>query len=462
MPSNFVLLPVETQSRELDAKLLLACYLARAGMSTVIGSRQAMHNNIASLPRGIYMAKDFRRPSLRIFRILHGRGCPILAWDEEGVVFYNREFYHRRRVDATALGQVDELFAWNDENRDMLRSAPGYNGAPIHVTGNPRTDLLLPRLRGIFNSDVETLRERFGTFVLINTNFGRVNPGISTRTRNSDPDRGMSDPALAEFVRGTDSFRRQIFEAFLTMVPALADAFPEIRFVVRPHVAENYQVWRDLADGHSNLSAIHEGNVYPWILAGAATIHNGCTTGVEAFLLDRPVISYRPFISDEHEIRLPNMLSATAPDFDDLAGKLSDIMAGEPVIDHDKTLRAEARRVFPNLNGKLAAEHIATHVANFAGRETVPRDVGWLARIGAGAIARKRKWKKQLESNIPGHKNNWRYSHQRFPGVTLEEMTTRRNLFDSLTGDFAGITVKSLGRNLFMVSAERKSSPGRH
>lgn len=99
MSSNLVLLPVETQSRELDAKLLLACYLARAGMKTIIGSRQTMHNEIASIPQGIYLGKDFRRPSLRIFRILRGRGFPILAWDEEGVVFYNRDIYHRRRVE---------------------------------------------------------------------------------------------------------------------------------------------------------------------------------------------------------------------------------------------------------------------------------------------------------------------------------------------------------------------------
>ncbi len=447
-----VLLPIETQSRELDAKLLLACYLAKAGMPTVVGSRQVMHENIASLPGGIYLAKDFRRPSLRLFRILKDRGCPILAWDEEGVVFYNRELYHRRRIDAETLGHVEELFAWNDENRALLANAPGYNNAAIHVTGNPRTDLLLPKLRSIFDEDVKSLRERFGKFVLINTNFGRVNPAVVTGAQKNNPDRGIEDPELAEFVRESLEFKKKIFERFQSLVPELSRAFPDVRIIIRPHVAENYDTWRDAANAHDNVYVLHEGNVYPWLIASEAVIQNGCTTGVEAFLLDRPVISYRPIVSDPHELRLPNILSEPAHDPEKLKAKLADILNGSRSAGRCQTQQAEARRVYPNLVGELAAQRMARHIAAFAGRGTVPRAVPWTTSARSSVAGRMRKMEKQLLSLIPGHKHGGQHSRQRFPGVSLDYMNKRRDQFDMLTGELAGVAIKPLRDNLFVVS----------
>ena len=46
---------------------------------------------------------------------------------------------------------------------------------PIHVTGNPRGDLLRPEMRAFYNKDVGQICNTYGQFILINTNFNHVN-----------------------------------------------------------------------------------------------------------------------------------------------------------------------------------------------------------------------------------------------------------------------------------------------
>ena len=52
-PSSTIIIPVETQVRELDAKLLLACVAAERGFPVIIGSRAFVHYKVSSIPRGI-------------------------------------------------------------------------------------------------------------------------------------------------------------------------------------------------------------------------------------------------------------------------------------------------------------------------------------------------------------------------------------------------------------------------
>jgi hypothetical protein len=52
--NSTLIIPVEEQSREFDAKLLLACVAAERGYPAVLGSRRAIHLSATRLPRGIY------------------------------------------------------------------------------------------------------------------------------------------------------------------------------------------------------------------------------------------------------------------------------------------------------------------------------------------------------------------------------------------------------------------------
>src|SRR5210317_1170781 len=154
-----LLIPVENQVRELDPKLLLACIAARRGFSSVIGSRQQLDFHIASFPRGIYLSKSMTIRSIRMFKILRNLGHEIVAWDEEALVHLPPETYFSRRLSSQAMRYLSHLFAWGQDNVDLWRQYPDLpHGIPIHITGNPRNDMLRSEMHKFFEDDVKRIR----------------------------------------------------------------------------------------------------------------------------------------------------------------------------------------------------------------------------------------------------------------------------------------------------------------
>jgi surface carbohydrate biosynthesis protein len=169
-------IPVEFQIREFDAKLLLACIAAKRGFSSVIGSRQELKLRIASFPGSIYISKDLKSGSGKMFRIMRKLGYEIVAWDEEGLTNLYPEIYYRIRWSPKSLKYVSHLFAWGRNNAELWRESPILPaGTPIHITGNPRGDMLRPEIHDYYNKRVEEIRKTYGDFILINTNFTGVN-----------------------------------------------------------------------------------------------------------------------------------------------------------------------------------------------------------------------------------------------------------------------------------------------
>jgi surface carbohydrate biosynthesis protein len=361
-----LIIPVEIQVRELDSKLLLACAAAERGFVSYLGHRTQVDEAVARLPRGTYLSKSMTRRSTRMFRILRKLGHEIGVWDEEALVYPSAEHYFRRRMSAEALAHVSFLLAWGRDNLEMFRKFPGYDGTPIHVTGHPRIDLLRPELRGFFDAEVAAIRERHGRFVLVNTNFSKVN-GFRHRLEGGLPvppaPRGGA-PGPGGLAPGYLQHKRALFDAFREMVPALGSAFPGRKLVVRPHPNERPEPWQAAAAAHPNVCVVHDGNVVPWLLACDALVHNGCTTAVEAFALDRPAIAYCPVTASEFDSELPNALSHECRDLDGLAGLVARSEAGElPRAPGDRGPRP-VEEFLASLAGELASDRVVDVVAD--------------------------------------------------------------------------------------------------
>ena len=135
-----------------------------------------------------------------------------------------------------------------------------------------------------------------------------------------------------EYAQGLWGHKQAVFEDFQRLIPALDKAFSDHTIIVRPHPTENQEVYQRIADQCERVRVTNEGNVVPWLMGAKALIHNGCTTGVEAYLMRVPAISYRATINkvyDDGFYRLPNMLSHQCFDFEELRVMLQRILAGE-------------------------------------------------------------------------------------------------------------------------------------
>ena len=166
-PSTLII-PIENQVRELDAKLLLGCVASERGYPVVLGSRAFVHYAMHQLPRGVYMAKSMRVLSERMFGIIRQLGHEIVAFDEEGLVRLIDEEYYAARLSPKTVAQVSHLLAWGRDDARVFAAYPAAKGIPIHVTGNPRLDMLRPELRGYLEPEERArLTENLGAIMTL-------------------------------------------------------------------------------------------------------------------------------------------------------------------------------------------------------------------------------------------------------------------------------------------------------
>jgi surface carbohydrate biosynthesis protein len=461
---TILLMPVENQVRELDSKVLLACVAARHGFSSVIGFRREIHFHISSFPPTIYLSKSMTSASDLVFRIMRNLGHEIVAWDEEALVHLPPEIYYSRRLSPVAMALVSHMFAWGQDNAELWRQYSQLpNGAEIDITGNPRNDLLRPEIRPYYEKTVEELRKKYGDFILINTNFNHVNafyPGLNLIVPpdkpGEQPKYGRAAKGMSrEYAEGLRDHKQAIFEKFQQLIPALEKEFPEHNIVVRPHPTENQEIYRNIATQCSRVRVTNEGNVVPWLMATQAVIHNGCTTGVEAYAMSVPAISYRAVVNEYYDYgfyRLPNLLSHQCFDFEELRLTLGKILAGKlgPAAgDERKTLADE---YLAGLDGPLACERIVDVCNKMVdgqseiSRPPLPR---WLKGY---CMANMRTLKRKFKARLPRARNKPEFHRHRYPEISLDEMGERISRFQQVLGDPRELQVEKILGQFFRIS----------
>lgn len=462
-----LILPVENQVREFDSKLLLACVAAERGFPVLLGSRPFVNFAMPRLDRGVFVAKSLRARSALMFNLIRDLGHAIVAWDEESLVRFDSPEYCPWRFSEATFRPLNHLFAWGADDARLFSEYPGNKGVPVHVTGNPRVDLLRKELRGYFLPEVGALRDRFGDFILINTNFSFVNSFVAklnlvVRTGPlkelavSRTGQGMS---LA-FARGLYGHQQAIFDGFRSLMPMLSEWFPNHAIVLRPHPSEDHAVWRKLSSGLANVHVIHEGNVVPWLMACKVLLHNGCTTAVEAAVLDTPSVTYQPVTSGCFDYHLPNSLShqALAPE------QVRELL--EAVLDGDLGSVDEARRreIFnrhlASLEGPLAAERVMDVVQEAGYGSGPPPWPGARKFALAWLVSNARTLLKHINMRRQGHWNSAEYHAHRFPEIGAEEVDRRIRRLGAQLGRFDGIHAQQASRFLFHVVGPETESVG--
>jgi len=442
---RLLIVPSENRTREFDAKLLLGCVAAEAGYRVIVGSRQAIHFWIDRLPPAIYLAKDLRASSARMFGILDKLGHAILAWDEEALVYYTPEHYRAARLHPPALHLTRALFAWGDDNAELWRHSAAYHGAPIFVAGNPRIDLLRAELLPFFANEAARLRLAYGDIILVNSNFASVNHFVPDGAKVAR-DRIACGRALA-FHDDVMAYRAALLEHFLTMVPALARAFPEATIVVRPHPSEDQRVWRSRAAECANVVVCHDGNIVPWLMASRAVVHNGCTTAIEAGLIGKVPIAYQPISSESFDIHRPNQVSRRADSFEQLCRAIAESWNGAAA----PVERARFDGYVAPLGNNLYSERIVGAIQELERAGMLQPRVGRCSRLLGRIRASARRQGKLRQRD--GSEHVARYDAHRFQSMAVEEVRCTVRRLARCLRRFDGVRIAELDRDIFCLSA---------
>ena len=403
----FLYLPIEVASRELHAKLLLTLFAVDRGYEVVIGWKRMMNKNLRYMPPGIVMFKTLTVNDAVAMRAAKKAGHRIVVIDEEapGLVARAQKL---RWVTRDSVAASDLIFTAGAEHDEAMRLFHPAHAGRCRVVGNPRWDLLRPELRGSHTEEVAAIRRQYAPFILINTNFALLNSARRTpeEYRKWFVDTGrvdLSKPEDVVFLDEIFAMERANTAAVHELVRALPARFPNHRIIVRPHPIERVETWSALLRDVPRAQMVREGAAVPWIMASDALVHTNCTTGVEAFALDRPAISLQPGKLSIYEIYLANRVNYVTGTVDETLAQLARLVdpaaawAGYPA-----EFRTTFGRFFAGTHGPFACQLVLDALTDAFGLQLTPhpRLPAWRPLPGYRQRVRTRKHHVQVMPEI--------------------------------------------------------------
>jgi hypothetical protein len=228
-----------------------------------------------------------------------------------------------------------------------------------------------------------------------------------------------------------------------------------MNIVIRPHPTERHDVYQDIAARSSRVHVTNDGNVVPWILATKAVLHNGCTTGVEAFVMGVPAISYREAVNEEYDhgfYRLPNAVSHQCFNFEQLREMIHQILSEKVGVADGDERHELIGRYLASRNGPLACEKMVDVLA--AAKSDQDNDditSPWM-RLQRRLIADGYHLYKRFKPMLPGSHNRPEFQKHRYPGISLDGMNRKIERLQEILKDTTRIKVEQLSDVLFKIS----------
>lgn len=441
-----VALPVETKVRELNGKLWLAAHLAKRGYQVALGELSCVKNNLDRLKPHIYVGDStvFKESRIDLYKRLKQAQVHVAVHDTEGGIIYSHEYF-KGRLSKEVLPYVDCFLAWGNETEAILREVWETEGMVLAPVGNPAFDLLSRPYRQFYKIEKDKIIERFGRFVLLNTHFGFYN--------HFDVEKYV-EPLRKKFP-GLYRFKKELFFQFVKAVEELSELNSEINFVIRPHPSENFDQYRTLFKNRGNVYIEHDSSVHPWLMAAQLIIHNGCTTGVESALLERPVVTYRPVTNEQWDVYLPNYVSMEAEDTAQLQAYIDQYCSDnlEVNVPLSSIKRKEVENILHFQDGRCA-ERIADAFDSLKINLDMP--IGMINKK-----SRKSCIKSLLHTirdrcvSIKGNSQVEGYAAQKFSDISLRELDSLLLKFKEIKAGLNGVTISKIDgvENIFWVSS---------
>jgi len=449
--------PIETKVRELDAALLFAVLGAQRGWSVVVGGKTELYGRLKqNAEPGILVDKSIQKGSERLFAPLRKRGHRVFARCEEAMYISNPEEYCSRKTGREAFHEVEAVLALGRHHADALHQVYPQYSQKVVTTGNVRFDLLTPAVRAIHEREASRLREQWGEFYLLNTKLVKVNPSVEWGAgylERSIARKHVKTEEHIQLLAWRVELEKGVLAHTVDFVERFAKELPGERLIIRPHPAEGFALWRNLSRGKTNIHVVHEGSVLPWLMAGKLSISSDCTTSVEAYLLDKPGINFRPIeAADEVEWELPKIVAYQVASTDALLSALAqkDPRSGLAL---PSTLTDEiVRKHFAQHGRRLASESILDYFDGLYRARNGSNGIGHdpLGKVDPAYVALQRL-KVLVAWCISKHnRNRHRNRVHKIRGLEMGEIAERVEHVCRTLG-YKSVLVKKLAPNIFHI-----------
>lgn len=306
-----VAFPVEVKLRDLRSSIWLSLHLLEQGHEIVLGETASIREGLDIIKPDVYIRPGLSQneTNVRNTKVLQEAGCSVVVLQTEGAVFTSDQWYREHQIQKDMLQHTDVHCAWGERQASMIRDALDGVGGGVEIltTGHPRFDLLADGLREVYREQAEQYLDRFGNYILFNTNFASVNHA--------------SHPA-SRFDSHHVSYESDLLSEYMTAVRKLSSDL-DTAIILRAHPMEDLTTYRDILSDYSNVNVLRDGNVRSWIMGADAVVHKSSTSGIESALLNTPVFSYRPVKKEEYDAELAIAVSEEVTSYEALSEALA-------------------------------------------------------------------------------------------------------------------------------------------
>ena len=319
--NKIVYMPMETLSRELDARLVLGHSLVTKNTKIVIADQQYIRFNAGKINNGVYFGKHlFGKPRFqdqKLYNTLKGNGNSVVYLSEEGGIWPGNEENRRmilERLERPALFSEDDVYCtWGEWQLNHIKSLYNLKCSAL-VTGAPRFAILDQKYDFMHTSENDSLMNSFGDYILINTAFTAFNG--PDREKGWFKNLSKWGGSLEEKLNfGSQNYVRQgnAVISLVELISKLSSEFPKLNIIIRPHPGENQELYENIFQWHENVHVVYTGTANEWIRKSKVLIQTDCTTGIEAVMMGKPVINWSPtHIRNQQSVHITQSCGHTA------------------------------------------------------------------------------------------------------------------------------------------------------
>lgn len=305
-------IPMEIVDRELYPKLLLASEAIKDGWSCVIGTKRTVLDAAEQLPKGVVYLKSVIPSEYDNMMRYKENGHRLVCLDEEGLIQSSLDTLVNARYTDRTVAEAEKFYCWGDIACNALKERYPNDAHKFMTTGSPTADLWSFKAKAVYQEEVDKIHERFGKYILIPSSFAVPNHymGPEEALKIMERDNMFRNDEERAYYKCYHDYVEKVFEAFKALLPVLSKEFPDHTIILRPHPSDHQGNWREAVRGLDNVKVVFEGPVSPWLFGADAVFHWGSTTGLEAYLLGRPVVGHTPLPEEEKKYDvLPHLVS---------------------------------------------------------------------------------------------------------------------------------------------------------
>lgn len=373
MPRRVALI-VDHPQRDLAGIVLLARELCRRGVTCHLVPLNSQERELWALAPDFVLLNYTRRGTETLAQRLLEAGIDFGLLDTEGVVWTGEigpDGSIRARFDGytellwrdpSLLKRASVVCMWGPRLAGHLASGGWFAREQLIPTGCPRFDFYHRRWRSVFDSRAGDEAERPHR-ILINTFYSIVNSRLVPVSVNEMQLRdvlGWPADRIQQYLEA----ERGAIRGLIEVGRRLANDYPAVEILLRPHPFEDEEVYRSAFGSLGNVRVDGSGSVYRRIFESSVLIARGCTTAVEAAMAGVPSLSPQ-WIPTPYVNPLSEATSVSCGDYASLKSHIDEIFAGryQPSPDLNRAVETVLGDWFSGSDG-LAHRRVADAIVS--------------------------------------------------------------------------------------------------